>query len=81
MEKLNLYQVANNDHTIIVHAIDEEDAIYCANEGWPGEVQGANVSLVEYPKDYSDLDIGVMRDIKKLHCGRWRSVASLERTH
>jgi hypothetical protein len=64
MDDLQLYQVENDEHTIIVHASDPDDALYCANEGWPGEVANADVSLVENAADYDDLQIGTMRDIK-----------------
>lgn len=65
MKHLDLYQVETPDHTIIVHATDPDDALYCAQEGWPDITpDGAHISFVDNPKDYADLEIGVMRDVK-----------------
>lgn len=63
MDDLDLYQVETPEHKIIVHAIDPDDALYCAREGW-NDIEGANISLVDNPEEYADLQIGIMRDVK-----------------
>lgn len=65
VNNLPLYQVVNDKHHILVRAINPEDAWYCAYEGWGDAVQGAEVSLVKRPELYTDLPIGVMKDIKR----------------
>lgn len=59
----DLYQVETPEHKIIVHALDADDALYCAREGW-GDIEEAEISLVDNPEEYADLEIGIMWDVK-----------------
>jgi hypothetical protein len=64
-DKLILYQVVTPEHTILVHAANEDDALFFASEGWNGEVEGAEVSAFANPEEYSDLVVGTMLDVRK----------------